>query len=348
MAAGKFYLLFLIALVILLGYLSYQIMEPFLVIIAWAIVLFVLFYPLYALIRRLVKNSSIASLLSLLVIIVLVAGPLTYLSILLVQQIGSFATFLAGEKFSLVDFLEHPTFITIMEKIAAFLQMNPEDLQQAIRQEVSHWGMDLIGKMGLGLKNVVSAVIGLFIMGLTIFFLFKEAPILFEKIRQYLPFSEEQKKKIIKQAQDIIVSTMYGGVIIALAQGTIGGLAFFILGISSPVLWGFAMAVASFLPLVGTFIIWFPACVYLYFQGAIGKAIALAIVGAGGISTIDNFLRPIIVGQRTRLPFLIIFFSVLGGIKYFGLIGFVMGPLVLAVFLSILEIFRNMGEASQS
>jgi len=74
----------------------------------------------------------------------------------------------------------------------------------------------------------------------------------------------------------------------------------------------------------------------------------LAIVGAGGISTIDNFLRPIIVGQRARLPFLIIFFSVLGGIKYFGLIGFVMGPLVLAVFLSILEIFRNMGEASQS
>jgi predicted PurR-regulated permease PerM len=122
-----------------------------------------------------------------------------------------------------------------------------------------------------------------------------------------------------------------------------GGVAFFILGISSPVLWGFAMAIASFLPLVGPFIIWIPASLYLYFQGAVGKAIALAVMG-GGISSIDNFLRPLIIGRRTRMPFLFIFFSVLGGIKLFGLIGIVMGPMVLALFVSILEIFRTLGE----
>ena len=347
MASGKIYIIFLSALVVLLGYLSYQILEPFLLAIAWAVVLFVLFYPLYMVIRRNVKNSSLASLLTLLVIIALVAGPLTYLSILLVQQMGSLAAFLAGGKISLLNFLQHPTILIILEKITTFLQMDPENFQKAIGQEISHWGMDLIGKIGIGLRNVVSVIFNLVIMVLTIFFLFKDAPDLFQGVYKYLPFNEDQKKRIIRQVQDIIVSTIYGGVIVALCQGSLGGLAFFILGIPSPVLWGFAMAVFSFLPLVGTFIVWGPACIYLYFQGEVGKAIALAIIGAGGISSIDNFLRPLIIGQRTRLPFILIFFSVLGGIKYFGLIGFVLGPLVLAVFLSVLEIFRSLGEASQ-
>lgn len=347
MRRDRFYLIFLIALVILLGYLSYQILEPFLVAIAWAIVFFVLFYPFYIVTRKYVKNSSLASLLTLLVIIALVAGPLTYLSILLVQQMGALATFLAGGKTSLLSFLQHPTILTILEKITSLFQMDAEDFQKALSQEISHWGMDLIGKLGIGLRNLVRAIFNFLVMVLTTFFLFRDAPVLFSRVYQYLPFNEEQKRKIVKQAQDIIISTIYGGVIIALCQGIIGGGAFFLLGIPSPVLWGFAIAVASFLPLVGTSVIWVPACGYLFFQGEVGKAIVLAIIGAVGISSIDNFLRPIIVGQRTRLPFILIFFSVLGGIKYFGLIGFVMGPLVLAVFLSVLEIFRTMGEASQ-
>lgn len=348
MVSGKFYIIFLVALVVLLGYLSYQVLEPFLLAIAWAIVLFVLFFPLYVFIRRYVKNSSLASLLTLMIIIVLVAGPLTYLSILLVQQIGALATFLAGGKISLIDLLQHPIIITILEKLTSFLEMDPESLQKAIGQEISHWGMNIVSGLGVGLRNVVKAIFDLVLISLTIFFLFKDAPALFNRVYQYLPFNEEQKQKIIKQAQDIIVSTIYGGVIIALCQGTIGGLAFSFLGIPSPVLWGFAMAIASFLPLVGTSIIWVPACIYLYFQGAMIKAIVLAIIGAAGISSIDNFLRPIIIGHRTRLPFILIFFSVLGGIKFFGLIGFVMGPLVIAVFLSVLEILRSMGDIKQS
>ncbi len=348
MIGGKFYLIILVVLVILLGYLSYHILEPFLLAIAWAVVLFVLFYPLYIIMRKYVKNSSLASLFTLLIIIALVAGPITYLSILLVQQIGALATFLSGGKTSVMDLLQHPFITAIFKKITSFFQMDPDSLEQAIGEEISHWGLNLIGKLGIGLRNVVSFIFNLIIMLLTIFFLFKDAGALFDRVYKYLPFNEEQKKRIIRQAQDIIVSTIYGGVIIALCQVAIGGMAFFFLDIPSPVFWGFTMAIASFLPLVGTSVIWVPACFYLYFQGAVGKAIVLAIIGAAGISSIDNFLRPIIVGHRTRLPFILIFFSVLGGIKYFGLIGFILGPLVLAVFLSVLEIFRTMGEASQS
>jgi predicted PurR-regulated permease PerM len=107
-------------------------------------------------------------------------------------------------------------------------------------------------------------------------------------------------------------------------------------------LWGFAISVASFIPLLGCFAVWGPAVVILFVQGAVWKAIALAIVGTFVISLIDNFIRPIIIGGRTKMPILVIFFSVIGGIKFFGLIGLIMGPLVVALFVSVIEIFRNL------
>jgi len=343
----KFYLAFLIVLVILLGYLSYEILKPFLTAIAWAVVFSILFYPLYSAIRRYIKFSSLASLLVVLLIVGLVVGPFTYLTILLIQEISALAGYMASGKFTLMNFLDSPAMRTILEKISSFLRITPADLNQALGEQISHWGTWLIGKISVGVRNIISASIGFFIMVLTTFFLLQRGPQFFKKVYDYLPFSERQKGRLIKQVQDIIFSTIYGGVIVALVQGAMGGIAFFLLGVPSPVLWGFVMAITSFLPLAGPFLVWGPASLYLYFQGEISKAIVLAIIGGGGISTIDNFLRPLIIGKRTRLPFLFIFFSVLGGIQLFGLIGFVMGPLVLASFVSVIEIFRSLEEAER-
>jgi predicted PurR-regulated permease PerM len=146
----------------------------------------------------------------------------------------------------------------------------------------------------------------------------------------------------------LIISTIYGGVIVAMVQGSLGGVAFAIVGITSPILWGAMMALASFLPVVGPFIIWGPAALFLLVEGAIFRGILLAVMGALGISLVDNLLRPLIIGNRTKMPFLAIFFSVLGGIKLFGIIGFIMGPMVLVLFLSVIEIFRSMEESSHA
>ena len=340
---NRFYFGILIGFIILLGYFSYQILEPFLVPVAWAIVFSFLFYPVYAIILRYLRWTSLASLLALGLILIMVIGPFTYFSFLLVQEVAALSENLRTGKSALENGLSHPAVQTVLEKITSLLQISQEELEKTISDQISRLGMELIGKVSVGIRNVITGALNFLIMALTIFFLFKEGPKFFKKVHQYLPFSEEQKGRLANQVRDIIISTIYGGVIVAMVQGTMGGLAFFILGISSPLLWGFAMAIASFLPLVGPFIIWIPASLYLYFQGAVGKAIALAVMG-GGISSIDNFLRPLIIGRRTRMPFLFIFFSVLGGIKLFGLIGIVMGPMVLALFVSILEIFRTLGE----
>jgi predicted PurR-regulated permease PerM len=141
----------------------------------------------------------------------------------------------------------------------------------------------------------------------------------------------------------MVISTVYGGVVIALIQGILGGTAFYFLGLNSPVLWGCAMTVMSFLPLFGTFSIWGPAAAYLIIQGSVMKGVILLLYGVFIISIVDNILRPIIISGRTKMPTLAVFFSVLGGIKFFGLIGFIMGPLVLALFVSVFEIFKHRG-----
>lgn len=155
-----------------------------------------------------------------------------------------------------------------------------------------------------------------------------------------MPFSKNQKEKLIKQVKEIIISTIYGGVTVALVQGLIGGIAFSILGIPSSVFWGLCMFFSSFIPILGTFIIWGPGALYLFFNGFFLKGFILIFIGIFVISMVDNILRPLIVKGKTRLPTILIFFSILGGIKLFGFIGFIMGPLVLALFISVFEIFR--------
>ena len=176
-------------------------------------------------------------------------------------------------------------------------------------------------------------------MILSTFFFLGDGPEFIEKISNFMPFSKKQKDRLLQQTKDIIVSTMYGGVTVAAAQGIIGGILFAALGIPSPVLWGFTMFIASFIPMVGTFIIWGPAAGYLFFQGFYLKGTIMVLVGVFAISSVDNIIRPLIMKGKTKMPVIAIFFSILGGIKLFGFIGLIVGPLVFALFVSVFEIF---------
>ena len=137
----------------------------------------------------------------------------------------------------------------------------------------------------------------------------------------------------------MINATIYGGILIAVIQGLLGGLSFWILGIPSPVFWGTAMAFLSFIPLGGTALIWAPAAILLFIQGAFLKGIILLMIGIFIISMVDNFLRPFFVGTRTNIHPLLLLFAVLGGIQVFGMIGLVAGPLIVVLCITIIEIY---------
>ncbi len=342
MALNRFYLLSLLSLVILLGYLSYQIFKPFLTPIAWAIVLSLVFYPLYDFFLKILRYKSLSSILTLIVIITIILGPFSYLSILLVNELKGISEYIESDRLEEIGkILDHPQVKAIIERVITFFNIPEEKFDAAIISGLSNLGKGLLKRLTIGVGDIFTVILNFIFMSFSIFFLLKDGTDFLKRFRDYMPFSEEQKDRLTIQIRDIIVSTLYGGVIVAIVQGIIGGITYSLLGIEAPVIWGIATAISSFIPILGAFAIWGPIAGYLFIKGSIVNGIILTIVGVFGISLIDNILKPMIIGSRTRMPVLIIFFSVLGGIKLFGLIGLIMGPLVLAVFISVIEIFRN-------
>ena len=345
---NRFYYISLATLLALLGYLNYRLFEPFFIPLAWAFVLAILFYPAHAFLFRHVKWRSLSSLLTTLLILLVILGPFTYISFLLVQELRTALDFTEkGRLDFLRDLVQHPFLKSALERATALFSVTPAEVHQAVADSVSQLGKELIGRVTKGVTGIAAAALHFFLMAFTLFFFLRDGPALLKTGREYLPFSGEQKNQLAQRVKDIIISTLYGGVIVAIAQGTVGGIAFYLVGIESPVIWGLTMAVASFLPVVGAFAVWVPAVVYLFIQGEIGGGVALLLMGILGVSTIDNVLRPWIIGNRTRMPFIGLFFSVLGGLKLFGLIGIVLGPMVLALFVSTIDIIRRIDAENQ-
>jgi predicted PurR-regulated permease PerM len=349
MIANRFYSVMLFAILLVLTYLSYQIIRPFLVPVAWAVVLSIVFYPLYAFCLNHLKWKPLASFVSLVIIMFLIIGPFSYIVFLLVDELKAFSDYAEqGDLNAFQNIMGHPHIKAVIHKATAISKMTEEELNNAIVQWISSSGKDMMSKVTTGIGNIAGLAIDFIFMSFAIFFLLKDGAGFLERARNYMPFSEEQKDRLVRQIKDIVVSTIYGGVAVALVQGAIGGIAYFFLQVPSPVIWGVATAIASFIPLLGAFAVWGPVAAYLFISGFTVKGIILIVVGIFGISMIDNILKPIIIGSRTKMPILAIFFSVLGGIKLFGLIGLITGPLVLALFISVFEIFRNIEDGNSA
>lgn len=344
---NRFYFTMMLTfLVLLLGYFSYEILRPFLSPLSWATVLAILFYPVYAFIVRHTNMRTISALVTLAIVLLIIIGPATYLSFLLVNEVSELSKAVEGGRIdALKDISRHPLVDKALAEIASLMDVSEDELLRAAMNHVAGLGKTLMANIAKGIGGVIIAALGFIVMAITLFFMLRDAPAFLRKVRDYLPFSEDQKDGLLKRASDMVFSTLYGGVVVAAAQGIAGGAAFALLGIQAPVLWGFVMAVASFLPIIGPSVVWAPAAIYLFLNGMVMKGTALVTAGLG-IAAIDYFLRPFIIGSRTQMPFLIIFFSVIGGIQFFGLIGFILGPLVLALFFSVLDVFGGMKGAN--
>jgi predicted PurR-regulated permease PerM len=342
MRENRFYLLMLVIIGLVLGYFTYQVMLPFIIPIAWAGVLCILFYPIYELLRKRLKWRTVAAIVTLVTILLVILGPFSYLSFLLANEIKELAgEFEKGELFGLKKTLKMPAVQWLIERVTLIVGDETLDVEALIRENFSNWGKRMAGQVTTGVRNVASAVVKFVLMAVTIFFFLRDGEKIVNRLRSYLPFAPAQRGRLESQAKDMIVSTIFGGVVVALIQGLMGGTAFYFLKVPSPVIWGTAISIMSFIPMLGAASVWGSLVVYLFLQEAFLRAFILLLVGTFGISLVDNILKPIIIGERTKMPTLLILFSVLGGIKLFGLIGLIMGPMSVALFISVLEIFRN-------
>jgi predicted PurR-regulated permease PerM len=340
---NRFYSFVLLIIVVLLGYLSYKTINPFLSPIMWAIVLSLIFYPVYAYILKYVKYRSIASVTTLLIIILLLIGPFSYFAYALSQELINLVNHFQdqnGKGNMLQSLLAHPFVNSFVQKALSWFKISEKELYNTISTSLADFAKQSTGLIKAGFGNMLAGGINFVIMLFSIFFFLEDGPAFIAKLENFMPFSSGQRRKLLKQTKDIIVSTIYGGIVVGMTQGLIGGTTFAIIGIHSPVFWGLAMFITSFLPIVGSFIIWGPTVVYLLFEEMYLKAVILIVVGVLAIGSVDNILRPLIVRGKMKMPTIAIFFAILGGIQAFGFIGFVLGPLVLALFVSVFEIFR--------
>ncbi len=332
----------LIVLVAFLSYLAYLVIAPFFLPLTWAAVFAIVFYPVYGFILRHIRRQALASMTTVAVVLIVILGPLSYLSYLLVGELQDLAT--AGLTVKGVRSAYENSFIHgLANRVLPVFRLNEQQALAYVAGALSNLSKEVLRRVPAGLGSVAHAFATFVIMALILFFFFKDGRTYVATILDYLPFSKRNKEHLSQQAKDVVVSTIYGGVAVALAQGMLGAIGYVSVGMPSPVLWGLATAITSFIPFIGCHIVWAPMCLYLLATGYIAKTAILAAFGIFGIGVVDHAVRPLFLRGRARMSFLLTFLSVLGGIEAFGLIGVIVGPLIMALYISLIAILKESG-----
>ena len=321
-------------------YLCWLMLRPFMGVLAWAIVLVVVFYPVHERVASRIGRRSWSALVSCVLVILVVVLPLTLLAAAVIQEFSKVVPNLPSNLSQV--FSQQPA---ILGRLSEWMQsrfgLDIAGLQDFFIQQFRNLSERLLGASFGLMGNIVSSIVKAFFVVFTMYYLFRDGDKIVNRLPDALPFNREQSEAIILRTKQVVSASVYGVVTIAALQGFLAGLAYWILGIPSPMLWAVLTAFVCMIPIAGSFLVWLPLAIYLMLTGHWTKALLLIIWGALAVSTIDNFLRPKLVGNQTRLHELFIFFSVLGGISVFGLLGIVLGPVVLAITLGLLETFNR-------
>jgi predicted PurR-regulated permease PerM len=323
--------------VLLVGYLSFLIFAPFLVPLGWGAVLAVCAYPVHTRLTPRVGRSQ-AALFSTLMVLVLIVVPVWLLVQVLISEVGQAVTTLQGATTSAPEPPEW--LVRSWHWVQAHVPLlAPERLSQSIAAAAQRIGSALAEGSGKVIGGVALIIIDLFIALFALFFFLRDAPGIVRMIRVFLPFDDSQRDRILQQIGDLIYASVIAGLAVAAVQGFLGGLAFWLLGIKAPVVWGTVMAFFALLPVLGAWVVWLPVALYLALTGAITKALILTAIGAGLVGMADNVLRPVLLSGRSSMNGLVTFVALLGGVAAFGFIGLVFGPVVVAVGTALLDAY---------
>jgi predicted PurR-regulated permease PerM len=321
-------------------YLCWLMLQPFVNVLAWAIVLVVIFHPVHRRLLARTQRPATSALLSSLMVIFIILVPLALISLMLFGQLKGVADNLQANVSGLLD-PNSPVTGRALRWIGQYVNVEEVLSQESILERLKGMGGAIAGRTLGFVGGVVGVIVQVFFVIFTMYYLFRDGDRIVKSLPDILPLERAQSDIILERTRNVISASLYGVLVIAIIQGTLGGLAFWALGLPSAIVWAVVMAFLSMIPMAGSFIVWVPASIYLAATGHWGKAIILAAWGALVIGTVDNFLRPKLVGEKTKLHELFIFFSVLGGLNVFGVVGIVLGPVVLAITLALLDIFRH-------
>lgn len=322
--------------VFLLAYLVYRLFAPFFTPLAWAAIFAAFFYAKY---RRLTPRfgKTGAAVISTTAVTLIIVVPVVLIGIAFIQQ----ATQAVGS----IDLSSGSTGIARVQRGWLWLQRQPfgrnlGSFEEYVKQATNWLAGAVANSAGVLVRNIVVVMVDLVIMLFALFFFFRDGDAIMTRVRKVLPFDPTFRDRRIAEAGELIRASIIAGLAVAMVQGTIGGLAFAMLGLGAPIFWGVMMAFFALLPL-GAWVIWGPVAGWLLLTGQVARGLTLIAIGAGVVGLVDNALRPILLSGRTQMNGLLIFISLLGGLAAFGLLGLVLGPIIMATTISFVDAYAS-------
>lgn len=346
---NKGFFLFLLAMV---TWAFFDVLSPYFSAILWAAILTVIFYPVKNRLRSaLGERNGVASLLTLGIICLIVFIPLMLILSSLAVELNVVYTKLQNNDAQFPEVVAS-LFAHMPEWARSFLADHSLDnaakIQQKLSDVVLKGGQYLAGSAFLIGKGTFGFAISFGIMLYLLFFLLKDGPFLVRQILDSLPLSNFVKQHLFAKFAAVSRATVKGTVVVAIVQGTLGGIAFYIVGIDGSILWGALMAFLSLIPAVGSAIVWVPAAIYLFSTQQLWQSFFIVGFFVVVVGLVDNILRPILVGKDTKMPDYLILITTVGGMEIYGINGFVIGPLVAALFIACWNILSGRDHAGNT
>ena len=324
---------------------------PYFGAILWGVAIAIVFWPLHRrLWRSMQRRRTLAAITTETIILVVVILPVALVMTTLLQEAsGLYERIQAGQldvgryiqqlfsalpawAVSLLDRFELTNLDAVQERLSSSLTRTLQFLATQI--------------LDIG-QDAFAFVVSLFVMLYLLFFLLRDGDTLSKRIRNAIPLHPEQQRELANRFTVVIRATVKGNLVVAVVQGALGALIFWVLGVNAPVLWGVLMAILSLLPAVGAPLIWLPVAIYLLLSGSTWQGIVLVAYGTIVIGLADNILRPVLVGKDTKLPDYLVLISTLGGIAVFGINGFIVGPVIAAMFVAAWDSFSTSRSGGQ-
>jgi predicted PurR-regulated permease PerM len=320
------------------------ILLPFYGTILWSMIIALMFSPVHRWLKaKMGRHSSLAAISTLVIVVLMVILPVALISAALAREAsGLFTQIQSGEINPTVYFRKvfealPPWIADLLNRLGLF---NFEMLLSRAVAVLTQ-GSQIIATHAFSLGQVTLEFLAMLFVTLYLsFFLIRDGDELARGIRRAIPLERAHKQELISKFTTVIRAIVKGNLLVAGIQGALGGLAFWVLGISGALLWAVMMAFLSLVPAVGAGLVWFPVAIYLFVTGALWQSIALTVYGVCVIGLVDNLLRPILVGKDTKMPDYVVMIATLGGLSVAGINGFILGPVIAAMFIAVLHIYQ--------
>ena len=327
--------LVLMAVTILGIYFCFRLATPFIPALAWALALAILFTPLQRWLESQVKYPNLAAAICVMVVALIVLVPTMFVAERVFDEAASGADTIKR----MIESGEWRRTLEAHSRIAPVGHWIERQFDlPGMAETASLW---LTNTAASFLRGSVLQLIGAVLTFYMLFYFLRDRIATLASLRSLSPLAEPDTNRVFAGVADTVHATLYGTLTVAVVQGTLGGLMFWWLGLPAPILWGIVMGLLAVVPVLGAFVIWIPAAIFLFLEGSGGKALLLTLWGGVVVGGIDNLLYPMLVGKRLRMPTVLAFISIVGGLTFFGSSGLILGPVVFTVTRLLLEIWNR-------